>query len=231
MTAPRGHVQIPRSLLYSTDHGGLAVWAWAMYETLMPHGLGDGRAETVARRCFLAERAGTSTTALDDARRELFAPAPGGPYLSRSAPRGSKRSVKHATLRLSRETGERYVPVPAWTLDLVWTGRRRPASLISVDAWRLYASCVDRAHRVGRLKAFETTVGRLGTLLNISTATGRRRLAELETAGLLEVTLEYERNVPPASGQDVTGTNRCRRRSRGRPPTRRDDNATITKGM
>ncbi len=121
--------QIPRSLLYSTDDGGLAVWGWVMYETLMPHGLGGGRAATLARRRFLAERAGTSTTALDDARRELLAPVPGGPYLSRSAPRGAKRSVKHAALRLSRETGECYAPVPAWTLDLV------PPIERSADLW------------------------------------------------------------------------------------------------
>src|SRR4051794_24159311 len=106
--APRGHVQIPRSLIYSPDHSGLAVWTWAMYETLMPHGLDGGRAPAIARRRFLAERAGTSTTALDDARRQLLAPTADGPYLSRSTPRGAKRSVLHAALRRPRETGERY---------------------------------------------------------------------------------------------------------------------------
>ncbi|MCO6005579.1 hypothetical protein NE236_11365 [Actinoallomurus purpureus] len=141
--APRGHVQIPRSLLYSTGHGALAVWAWATYETLMPDGLGGGRVPVVTRRRFVAERAGTSTTALDDARRDPLAPAAGGPYLSRSAPRGSKRSVKHACLRLPRETGEAFAPVPSWTLDLVWAGRRRPAGRVSPDAWRLCAACVD----------------------------------------------------------------------------------------
>jgi hypothetical protein len=73
VTAPRGYVQIPRSLLYSESHGGLAVWTWAMYETLMALGMGGGRAPAVARRQYLAERAGTSTSALDDARRELLA--------------------------------------------------------------------------------------------------------------------------------------------------------------
>ncbi len=86
---PRGHVQIPPSLLYSEDHGGLGVWVWAMYETLMPHGLGGGRAPAVARRRFVAERAGASTSVLDDARWELLASVSGGPYLSRSTPRGA----------------------------------------------------------------------------------------------------------------------------------------------
>jgi hypothetical protein len=95
--APRGRVQIPRSLLYPDRHGGLA--------------------PAVARRRFVAERVGTSTSALDDARRELLAAAPGGPYRSRSAPRGAKRSVRHAALRLPRETGEPFAPVPTWSLD------------------------------------------------------------------------------------------------------------------
>lgn len=188
MTAPRGHVQIPRPLLYSERHGGLAVWAWAMYETLMQPGLGGGRAPAVARRCYVAERAGASTGALDDARRELLAPVPGGPYLSRSTPRGAMRSVKHAALRLPRETGEPFSPVPSWTLNLVWAGRRRPAGRISADAWRLYAACVDRASRAGGPRAFDATMRSLGAALHASPATGRRRLAELEAAGLIEVT-------------------------------------------
>lgn len=188
MTAPRGHVQVPRSLLYSERHGGPAVWAWAMYETLMPHGLGGGRAQAVARRRYVAERAGTSTGALDDARRELLAAAPGGPYLSRSTPRGAKRSVKHAALRLPRETGEPFSPVPSWTLNLVWAGRRRPSGRVSPDVWRLYAACVDRACRTADPRAFDATVGRLGAALHASPDTGRRRLAELEAAGLVEVT-------------------------------------------
>jgi hypothetical protein len=81
VATPRGHVEVQRSLLHSDSHGGLAVWVWAMYETLMRHGLGGGRAPAVARRRFLAERAGTSTTAHDG----LLASAPGGPYLSRPA--------------------------------------------------------------------------------------------------------------------------------------------------
>ncbi|WP_433239935.1 hypothetical protein [Actinomadura nitritigenes] len=55
----RSHVQIPCSLIYSPDHSGLAVWMWAMYEALMPHGLDGGRAPAIARRRFLAERAGS----------------------------------------------------------------------------------------------------------------------------------------------------------------------------
>lgn len=50
-----------------------------MYETLMPHGLDGGPA--IARRRFLADRAGTSTTALDDAGRQLLDPTADGPYL------------------------------------------------------------------------------------------------------------------------------------------------------
>lgn len=75
------------------DHGALAVWVWATYQTLMAHWIG-GRIPASARRQFVAERAGTSTTALDDARRELLAATSDGAFLSRSAPRGSKRSVK-----------------------------------------------------------------------------------------------------------------------------------------
>jgi hypothetical protein len=159
-----------------------------MYETLMPHGLDGGRAPAIARRRFLAERAGTSTTALDDARRQLLAPTADGPYLSRSTPRGAKRSVLHAVLRRPRETGERYAPVPAWTLDMVWAGRRRPAGTISAEAWRLYTAAVDRAHRNGKPRPFDATMARLAAALNASQATARRRLAELETAGLIEAT-------------------------------------------
>ncbi|WP_131738696.1 hypothetical protein [Actinomadura roseirufa] len=159
-----------------------------MYETLMPHGIGGGRASAAARRRFLAERVGASTSTLDAARRELLAPAPDGPYLSRSTPRGAKRSVLHAALRRPRETGERYAAVPAWTLDVVHAGRRRPPGTISPEAWRLHATVVDRAGRDGGRETFETTVARLGATLNASPATGRRRLAELEAAGLIEAT-------------------------------------------
>lgn len=186
--APRGHVQVPRSLLYSTDHSALAVWAWATYETLMPHRLGGGRDPAFAGRQFIADRARVSTTALDDARRELVAPTSGGPFLSRSAPPGAKRRVEHMALRLPRETGEAFAPVPSWTLGLVWAGRRRPEGRLSPETWRLYAACVDRACGNGRPQTFEATVGRLGFKLQASQATRRRRLAELERTGLIEVT-------------------------------------------
>ncbi|WP_242884077.1 hypothetical protein [Actinomadura litoris] len=186
--APRGHVQIPRSLIYSPTHSALAVWTWAMYETLMPHGLDGDRAPAMARRRFLAERANTSTTALDDARRQLLTLTENGPYLSRSTPRGAKRSVLHAALRRPRGTGDRYAPVPAWTLDMVWAGRRRPTGTISAEAWRLYTATVDRAHRNGKPTPFDTTTARLAAALNTSQPTARRRLAELETAGLIEAT-------------------------------------------
>jgi hypothetical protein len=76
--APRGHVQIPRSLIYSPDHSGLAVWTWAMYETLMPHGLDGGRAPAIARRRFLAERAG-SVLHRPHETSERYAPSPPRP--------------------------------------------------------------------------------------------------------------------------------------------------------
>lgn len=187
---PGGVVQVPRSLLYSTHHSGLAVWAWAMYETLMPRRIKGGRAPAIARRAFLAGRAGVSNTTLDDARRQLLASTSEGAFLSRSAPRGSKRSVLHVVKRRPAETGERFAAVPAWTLDLVWAGRRRPRGMVSVEAWRLYAAAVDRAgrRRGGRSGPFDTTVGHLASLLGVSASTARRRLAEVEAAGLAEVT-------------------------------------------
>lgn len=186
--SPRGHVQLPRSLLYSSDHSALAAWVWAMYETLMPHRLDGGRTPAFAGRQFVADQAGVSTTALDDARRELLAPISDGPFLSRSAPPGFQRKVKHMALQLPRETGEAFAPVPSWTLNLVWAGRRRPAGRISPEAWKLYATCVDRACRNGQPRTFEATVAHLGAKLQASQTTGRRRLAELERAGLIEVT-------------------------------------------
>ncbi|RJL20182.1 hypothetical protein [Bailinhaonella thermotolerans] len=185
---PGGIVQIPRSLLYSTAHGDAAVWVWSTYETLMGHGIG-GRLPAIARRKVVAAGAGLSTTALDDVRRELLADLDGaGPYLARSAPRGRKRSVLHLALRLPRDTGEAWAPVPAWTLDLMWAGRRRPAGRVSPGAWRLYGVLVDRALRNGPVpRRLEETYARLGECLGVSPDTIRRRLRELETVGLAVV--------------------------------------------
>lgn len=131
------------SLLYSNTHNGLAVWEWAMYETLMPRQIKGGRAPAIARRAFLAERAGVSTTTLDDARRQLLAAAPEGSFLARSAPRGCKRSVLHVVRRRPADTGEHFAAVPAWTLDMAWASRRRPSGMVSTEAWRLYAAIID----------------------------------------------------------------------------------------
>lgn len=146
-----------------------------MYEPLMPHALDDDRAL---------------------ARCQLLAPTKEGPYLSRSTPRGAKRSVLHAALRRPRETGERYAPVPAWTLDMAWDGRHRPT--ISAEAWRLYTTAVDRAHRDGK-PPFDATMARPAAALNTSQATARRRLTQLEAAGLIEATARPGGDSPSAS--------------------------------
>ncbi|WP_433463896.1 hypothetical protein [Spirillospora sp. CA-128828] len=159
-----------------------------MYETLMPRQIKGGRAPAIARRAFLAERAGVSTTTLDDARRQLLARAPEGAFLARSAPRGCKRSVLHMVRRRPADTGERFAAVPAWTLDVVWAGRRRPPGMVSAEAWRLYASVLDKAARGNRSSTVDATVGRLAARFGVSGCTGRRRLAELEAAGLVEIT-------------------------------------------
>ncbi|TQM71177.1 regulatory GntR family protein [Actinomadura hallensis] len=154
----------------------------------MPRQVRGGRAPATARRAFLAERAGVSTTTLDDARRQLLAPVPEGAFLARSAPRGSKRSVLHVVKRRPADTGERFAAVPAWTLGVLWAGRRRPAGMVSAEAWRLYAAITDKAACGNRSSAVDMTVGRLGALFGVSSCTARRRLAELEAAGLVEVT-------------------------------------------
>ncbi|MFI0425105.1 hypothetical protein [Spongiactinospora sp. 9N601] len=181
---------MPAELLRS-HLSGLAVAAWAMYETLMPVGLGGGRAPGRARRCWVADELGTTTSALDDARRELLADPGdgGGPWLSRSSPKGAKRSVRHAVLRLPKDTRGIYAPVPAWTLDLIHAGRRRPGGAISPAAWRLYGLLVLARPSDRRAdRPVTASVGWLGGLLHASPDTGRRRLRELETAGLAEVT-------------------------------------------
>ncbi|WP_127938565.1 hypothetical protein [Nonomuraea polychroma] len=66
------------SLLRSPSPSALAVAAWAMYETLMPHALGGGRAPAYARRCWVADALGVNEKTLDGARRQLLASGPGG---------------------------------------------------------------------------------------------------------------------------------------------------------
>ena len=185
-------VQLPRDLLRSRSHSGLAVWVWATYETLMPRALGGGRAPAYARRVWLANKAGVGTRAIDDARRELLAEGDGGPWLRRSRIQGCKRASRHVALRLPRETGEPYVDVPAWTMDLVHAGRRRPEGTISPDAWRLYLRALDKARvqqGAATERPFETTLAKMGGTLmgGASASTARRRLRELETVGLVEV--------------------------------------------
>lgn len=188
--APRGTSQVPRSLLYSDSHGDLAVVLWSTYEALMAPQLGGGKVATKARRGVVAGWFGTSITAVDDARRELLADVAGGPFLSRSSNPGHSRSVRHAALRLPRDTRERDVAVPNWTRDLVWAGKRRPAGRISPGAWRLCAAVLDKATRDTKKRdvaAFDVTVERLGAVLGCSASTARRRLAELERVGMVEV--------------------------------------------
>ncbi|TMR91489.1 hypothetical protein [Nonomuraea basaltis] len=156
-----------------------------MYETLMPRALGGGRAPAYARRCWVADALGVNEKTLDGARRQLLADGPGGPWLARSSPLGAKRAVRHAALRLPRETGDPYVEVPAWTLDLL-SASSESDQRISPAAWRLYALVLANQREADR--PLETSVGHLGGMLGASADTGRRRLRELERAGLAEVT-------------------------------------------
>ncbi|MET8146354.1 hypothetical protein ABZU32_39110 [Sphaerisporangium sp. NPDC005288] len=155
-----------------------------MYETLMPRALGGGRAPSRARRVWVADALGVTERGLDAARRELLAAGEHGPWLSRSAPRGAKRSVLHLALQVPSQTGGTYAAVPAWTLALVRGGRHRPEGTISPDAWRLYAlGELTRRQR----DAFEASVRFLAGLLDVSADTARRRVMELEAAGLWRV--------------------------------------------
>jgi DNA-binding transcriptional ArsR family regulator len=179
---------IPRSLLYSSDHGDLAVCIWADYESLMTPVLGGGHGPAVAGRRYLAEAYGTSTDAVDDARRQLLRDGAGGAYLARSSPRGRQKTVQHMARRRPKDTRAAFVPVPAWTRTLVWSGKRRPQGRISAGAWRLYAAMLDKALRNGEApEPFETTVETLGKVVGASPRTARRRLGELEAAGLVTV--------------------------------------------
>ncbi|MEO3855517.1 hypothetical protein [Acrocarpospora sp. B8E8] len=163
---------MPASLLRSPDHAGLAVAAWAVYETLMPRKLGGGRAAAHARRCWVADALGVSEKTLDGARRSLLADEPDEPWLARSAPLGAKRAVRHAALRLPRDTGEAHAAVPAWTLELL-SSTCDPKRRISPTAWRLYGLILlDRPG--GADHPLETSVGHLGELLGASPDTGRR---------------------------------------------------------
>lgn len=75
--------------------------------------------------------------------------------------------------------------VPAWTLDLMSATSMSDRG-ISPAAWRLYALVL--AGHGGAVQPLETSVGHLGGLLGASADTGRRRLRELERAGMAEVT-------------------------------------------
>lgn len=151
----------------------------------MPRALGGGRAPAYARRCWVADALGVNEKTLDSARRQLLADDSGEPWLARSSPLGAKRAVRHAALRLPRETGEPFVQVPAWTLDLL-SASSDADRRISPAAWRLYALILAGRRAVGQ--PLETSVGHLGGMVGASADTGRRRLGELERAGLAEVT-------------------------------------------
>jgi hypothetical protein len=184
--AAAAHVQLPRALLESRAHGPLAVVLWAHYEDLAAPGIG-GRAPARMRRARVGEAYGIGTTTVDAARRELLADGAGGAWLSRSAPLGCKRAVRHLALRRPRESGQRYVRVPQWTRERVWAGRgTKGPGRVSPAAWRLYARLIARTGDAGGLT--DASVRELGALLWASPDTGRRRLAELEAAGLVAVT-------------------------------------------
>ncbi|RVX39162.1 hypothetical protein EDD27_1509 [Nonomuraea polychroma] len=151
----------------------------------MPRALGGGRAPAYARRCWVADALGVNEKTLDSARRQLLADGASGPWLARSRPLGAKRAVRHAALQLPRETGDPYVEVPAWTLNLL-SASSESDRRISPAAWRLYALVL--ANHKDADQPLETSVGHLGSLLDASADTGRRRLGELERAGLTEVT-------------------------------------------
>jgi hypothetical protein len=93
-----------------------------------------------------------------DARRKLLAAAAaaaGGPYRSRSAPRGRKRSVEHAALRLPGESGEPTANAPASAED---TPQRkldvgavlRWAPVAGLDSAEARGKCRGRSHHYGR---------------------------------------------------------------------------------
>ncbi|WP_440100115.1 hypothetical protein [Streptosporangium sp. H16] len=176
--AASSHFQIPRALLYSPDHSGLAVAVWCLYETLEAPDLLGGRKPARARRSWSAEHLGITERTLDRARTQLLAATVSGPWLVREV-RGRKRSTLHRVLGRPRETGAPYAAVPAWTLDLVHAGTGRPEGSVSPDTWRTYAVLVDRLDVQGH----DLTVARLGEWQSGSADTARRRLHELETAG------------------------------------------------
>ncbi|WP_146103774.1 hypothetical protein [Nonomuraea solani] len=96
---------------------------------------------------------------MDGARRQLLADDLGGPWLARFSPLGAKRAVRHAALRLPRETGDPFVQVPAWTLALL-SASSDSDQRISPAAWRLYALIL--AGRCAAGQPLETPVGHLG---------------------------------------------------------------------
>ncbi|MFI6889124.1 hypothetical protein [Streptosporangium canum] len=176
------HCQIPRALLYSPEHSGLAVAAWCLYETLETPDLLGGRKPARARRSWSAEHLGTTERTLDRARTQLLTKTASGPWLARKV-RGRKRSALHHVLGRPRETGAPYAAVPAWTLDLIHAGTGRPEGSVSPDTWRTYAVLVDRLD----LQGHDLTTVRLGEWLSGSAATARRRLHELEAVGWVAV--------------------------------------------
>jgi hypothetical protein len=177
---------MPSALLDSPDHGDVAVVLWSHYEDLMAPGIDGGRVATRARRKVVAEAFGTSTTVVDDARRELLAEGDGGAWLHRSSPQGCKRATRHLALRRPQDTGAPFVRVPRWTRERVWLGRDRTAGQYSAAAWRLYALALRRTGPDGG--TVDASMSALGAMIRASGSTARRRLAELEAAGLAEVT-------------------------------------------
>ncbi|WP_424533730.1 hypothetical protein ACOZ38_25675 [Sphaerisporangium viridialbum] len=171
------HCQIPRALLYSSEHSSLAVAAWCLYESLGHRA--EGRYPANARRCWVAERFGTTEPTLDRARRELLEH---GSWLKRVI-RGKKRSALHTALGRPQETRRPYAAVPAWSLNWIHAGVGRPDGKVSPDAWRTYAVLCDRLAPTGH----DLTIAKLSEWLGVSSGTARRRLHELEEAGMAVV--------------------------------------------
>jgi hypothetical protein len=172
--------QVPRSLLRSREHSGLAVAAWCLYESLQA--ADGGRRPSRARRCWVAEQLGVSERTLDRARAELLADHGDGPFLVRRL-RGRNRSALHHVLGLPKQTRLPYAAVPAWSLSRVHAGAGRSEGQVCPETWRAYAVLCDRLDAAGH----DLTIARLAEWLGCSPSTARRRLHALEAVGWVRV--------------------------------------------
>ncbi|MGI5293008.1 hypothetical protein ACQEVF_58195 [Nonomuraea polychroma] len=169
------YIQVPRDLLYSRDHSGLAVAVWCRYETLQNPTLTRDRTPAHARRQWVANLWGCSERTVDRARTQLLNDHGDGPWLARQI-RGRKRAAWHWVLRHPRDTRERYAEAPTWTLDRIHIGTSRPAGSVSPDVWRLFVILCHRLDKAGH----DLTLTKMAEWAGCSTSTVTRRLAELE---------------------------------------------------